>query len=187
MAILDRERRFTVRIALMIVLSLSAASSTQGNKSLAVWKPLNFFVGSWEGTGKGQPGNSKIERDYQYVLNGEFLQSRNKSVYPAQKANPTGEVHEDWGLFSYDRTRGQFVLRQFHVEGFVTQYASEREPSDGKTLRFVSESIENIGAGWRARETYKIVNDNEFTETFELAAPGKDFEVYTEGHFKRKK
>ncbi|MFY9608198.1 MAG: hypothetical protein WAU45_06220 [Blastocatellia bacterium] len=173
--------------ALLLLLVLPAVSFTQADKSPDVWKPLNVFVGSWEGTGKGQPGNSKIEREYQYVLNGRFLQSRNKSIYPPQKENPKGEVHEDWGLFSYDRNRAQFVLRQFHVEGFVTHYASDREPSDGTTLRFVSESIENIGAGWRARETYRIVNANEFTETFELAAPGKEFEVYTESHFKRKK
>lgn len=174
-------------IPLLLALLLSAVSSPQGDKSPDVWRPLNFFVGSWEGTGKGQPGNSTIEREYQYVLNRKFLQARNKSVYPPQKANPKGEVHEDWGLFSYDRNRGLFVLRQFHVEGFVTHYASEREASDGKTLRFVSESIENIGAGWRARETYRIVDENEFIETFELAAPGKEFEVYTEGRFKRKK
>lgn len=174
-------------ISLLLILVLPAVSFTQTDKSPDVWKPLNFFVGSWEGTGKGQPGNSKIEREYQYVLNGKFLQARNKSVYPAQKANPKGELHEDWGLFSYDRTRALLVLRQFHVEGFVTHYASDREPSDGKTLRFISESIENIGAGWRARETYRIVNSNEFIETFELAAPGKEFEVYTESHFTRKK
>lgn len=173
--------------ALLLILALPAVSFTQADKSADVWKPLNFFVGSWEGTGKGQPGNSKIERQYQYVLNGKFLQSRNKSVYPAQQANPKGEVHEDWGLLSYDRTRGQFVLRQFHVEGFVIHYVFDREPSDGKMMRFLSESIENIGAGWRARETYRIVNADEFSETFELAAPGKDFEVYTESQFKRKK
>jgi len=174
-------------VPLLLTLLLSAVGPTQAGNSADIWKPLNFFVGSWEGTGKGQPGTSKSERDYQYVLNGKFLQARNKSVYPPQKANPKGEVHEDWGLFSYDRTRGLFVLRQFHVEGFVTHYASDRQPSDGKTLRFVSESVENIGAGWRARETYKVVGADEFIETFELAAPGKDFEVYTESQFKRKK
>jgi len=58
---------------------------------------------------------------------------------------------------------------------------------DGKTIVFTAEGIENIPAGWRARETYKIVGPDEFTEVFELAGPGKDFEVYSEGHFKRKK
>jgi len=58
---------------------------------------------------------------------------------------------------------------------------------DGSTIVFTSESIENIPAGFRARETYKILGPDEFTEVFEIAEPGKDFEVYSEAHFKRKK
>ncbi len=52
---------------------------------------------------------------------------------------------------------------------------------------FDSESIENIGKGMRARENHKILNDNEFTETFEGAEPGKEFIVYSANNFKRKK
>ena len=40
---------------------------------------------------------------------------------------------------------------------------------------------------FRARETYKIIGPDEFIEVFEIAEPGKDFEVYSENHFKRKK
>jgi hypothetical protein len=76
------------------------------------------------------------------------------------------------------------VLRQFHVEGFVNQYVAE-PADDPRTLRFVSESIENIPLGFRARETYRIVGPDEFIETFEMAEPGKDFEVYSEARLKR--
>jgi hypothetical protein len=64
-----------------------------------VWEPLKYFVGSWEGAAKGQSGEGKVEREYQFVLNGKYL----------------------------------------------------------------------------------------FVEVFELAAPGKEFELYTENRFKRKK
>jgi hypothetical protein len=73
----------------------------------------------------------------------------------------------------------------YYIEGFVNQYKLDRENSGPKMLTFVSESIENIAAGWRAKETYRIINENEFTETFELAAPGKEFELYSESHLKR--
>jgi hypothetical protein len=63
----------------------------------------------------------------------------------------------------------------------------DRAASNDKALVFVTESIENIPAGWRARESYRILNNDEFVEVFELAAPGKDFEVYAENRFKRKK
>lgn len=42
-------------------------------------------------------------------------------------------------------------------------------------------------AGWLAKETYRYTSEDEFTETFELAEPGKDFTFYYEASLKRKK
>jgi len=120
-------------------------------------------------------------------LNGKYLQAKNKSTYPPQEKNPKGEVHEDLGLSSYDRGRKQFALRQFHIESFVNHYKLDAAASNDKTLVFVTESIENIPAGWRGRESYRIVSNDEFVEVFELAAPGKEFEIYSENWFRRKK
>jgi len=164
---------------ILLAMLLFAAPLT----SQSVWSPLKFLEGSWQGTGKGKPGVSTMERTYEFILNGRFLSARNKSVYAPQEANPKGEVHEDRGVFSFDRGRKRFVLRQFHVEGFVNTYASE----EGKPLVFTSEAIENIPSGWRARETYTILGPDEFTETFELAEPGKEFEVYSVARLRRKK
>lgn len=151
------------------------------------WEPFKFFVGSWVGTGKGQPGVSKTEREYRFVLNGRFLHIQNRSVYEPQAKNPKGEVHEDWGLLSFDKGRKQFVLRQFHAEGFVNQYVQSGIAPDGKSFAFTTEQIENIPAGWRARETYRIVSPDEFVEVFELAEAGKGFEIYTENRYRRRK
>ena len=150
-----------------------------------MWKNLNFLVGSWRGSGIGQPGISQVERSYQFVLNGKFLEARNKSTWAPKNENLEGEVHEDFGLISYDSARKAFILRQFHVEGFVNQYVMDLLAPDGNTIVFTSESIENIPAGWRARETYRVANPDEFTEIFELAAPGKTFELYSSSHLKR--
>ena len=68
-------------------------------------------------------------------------------------------------------------MRQFHVEGFVNQYLQDADSSATK-LVFTTESIENIPAGWRARETYIVHGLDEFEEVFELAEAGKPFEVY---------
>jgi hypothetical protein len=76
------------------------------------------------------------------------------------------------------------VFRQFHVEGFVNQYASEPDARPG-TLVFSSEAIENIPAGYRARETYVRIGPDEMEEIFELAPPGKDFELYSRARLKR--
>jgi hypothetical protein len=57
--------------------------------------------------------------------------------------------------------------------------------SDGP-LTFQSEAIENIPAGYRAREIYRAMGPNEFVERFEIAEPGKNFEVYSETRFRRR-
>jgi hypothetical protein len=115
------------------------------------------------------------------------LYARNKSTYPRSEQNPDGEVHEEWGFISQDKIRKTFVYRQFHSEGFVNQYVLDYLSEDGKQFSFVSESIENIPTGWRAKETYLVLSADEFTETFELAPPGKDFKVYTQCRLRRKK
>jgi hypothetical protein len=174
-------RRPKPLVAGFVLLTCVIAS---GQSKPDVWEPMKFFVGSWEGVGTGKPGTSKVQREYSFALNNKFLQVKNKSIYDPQPQNPKGEIHEDWGMISFDKVRKQFVFRQFHVEGFVNQYVVSS--IDGKTIVLTSEHLENIPAGYRARETYKILNENEFEEVFEIAEPNKDFVVYTQNRLKRK-
>ena len=78
----------------------------------------------------------------------------------------TGETHDDLGFFSYDRAAKRFMLRQFHIEGFVCDYVIESMAKDGRIFVFVSAPIENFMPGWRGRETYRFLNDDKFIETF---------------------
>jgi hypothetical protein len=50
----------------------------------------------------------------------------------------------------------------------------------------VFEAIENIPSGFRAR-TYRSTGTDSFVEQFELAEPGKGFEVYSYTRFTRAK
>jgi hypothetical protein len=186
---LQKDGTISMRIKLtMVALFLLASLGTaQTPTHLDTWGPLRALVGIWEGTGNGQPGVSKIQRECRLVLNDKFLHVQNRSTYDPQPKNPNGEVPQDWGMMSFDKGRKSFVLRQFHIEGFVNQYVMTSSSVDGKTIVFTSESIENIPAGYKARETCKILGPDEFRESFEIAEPGKDFEVYNESHFKRKK
>src|SRR5690242_17293118 len=65
--------------------------------------PLKYFVGRWQGTSEGQPGNGSVEREYRSMLRSRVIELSNRSVYPPQTLNPKGETHEDLGLFSFDR------------------------------------------------------------------------------------
>lgn len=171
--------------ALATVTSSSVAQPPA--KKPSPWEPMRFFVGTWTGVGSGQPGTSSVERAYSFALNDRFLEVRSKSTYLPQEENPKGEVHEDRGFISWDRSRRRFVFRQFHVEGFVNQYVADSVVASPDSIVFRSEAIENIPPGYRARETYRILGPDEFIERFELAEPNKEFALYSESRFKRKK
>jgi hypothetical protein len=173
------------RLLIATILLISTTSFAQMAKQDSIWLPMKYFVGEWIGKSEGQPGKGNYERSYQFILNKKFIEIKNKSTWLPTKENPKGEVHEDIGYISYDKARRKFILRQFHIEGFVNQYILDSISSDRKTFFFVSESIENIPNGWKAKETYHLTDNNEFTETFELAEPNKPFEVYTTAILKR--
>jgi hypothetical protein len=168
-------------------LALFGSESPQPSASPDPWVPLRCFVGQWEGDSQGEPGKGKTVRTYAYILKERFIQVTSKSVYPPQEKNPKGETHEDLGFFSYDKAAKKIMLRQFHIEGFVCHYSIESMAEDGRTVVFVSTPIENFIPGWRGRETYRFLNNDELIETFALAGPGKEFATYSETHFRRKK
>jgi hypothetical protein len=174
-------------ITVAVAAIFSTDASAQMSKQDSLWLPLKVFVGSWKGKGGGEPGQGDYERTYQFVLNKRFIEIRNKSTYPPSEKNPKGEIHEDVGYFSYDRGSRTFVLRQFHSEGFVNQYRLDSISADGKTIVFISEAIENIPTGWRAKETYEILDDDRIQEIFELAEPNKEFQVYSKATLNRVK
>lgn len=115
------------------------------------------FIGHWRGTAEGEPGTRTVSRTYTPILAGKFIEERNESRYGS------GEVHHHLAFWSYDRTRGRFVLR----------------------LVMDSESIENIPAGFRARETYTFNGADAFQEIFEIAEPGADYQRHSHNRFTR--
>lgn len=172
--------------ALVISWLATAVAPAQSARPSDPFEPLAFLIGNWEGTSQGQPGTGTVRREYDRVLNGRFIRVRNHSEYPAQERNPKGEIHEDEGFLSFDQNRRRLVLRQFHIEGFVNQYVQDETATPGRIV-FTTESIENIPAGWRARETYLVHGPDAFDEVFELAEPGKSFEVYSRAQLHRVK
>jgi hypothetical protein len=169
-------------LALLVPASLAAQQPAAADPL----ERLGFLIGRWEGTSEGQPGKGTVQREYSRALSSRFIRGHNRTVYPAQEKNPNGEVHEDEGWFSFDRARKRLVLRQFHVEGFVNQYVEDAGSSPGR-LVFTTEAIENIPAGWRARETYVVHGPDEIEEVFELAGEGKPFDVYSRVRLRRVK
>ena len=151
------------------------------------WSPVRVFEGKWEGAITGKPGKQFSSREYQFVLGGTFLSQRDHSVYETKSPDATPKVRDDFGYFSYDTFLKKMVWRQFHSEGFVNEYRLESVSTDGKFLEFITVRIENLAPGWRAKKSYRVLSADKIEETFSLAPPGKDFDVYTVAHLRRVK
>jgi hypothetical protein len=153
------------RIAILLTIAFLGpqASAQQAASKPDRFAVLRFLAGAWRGDQTGQPGRGSAERTYQFILDDRFLQETNTSTYPPREKNKNGEVHYHMSMISYDTARKLFVFRQFHTEGFVNTYVQQPQASaDDKTIVFVSDAIENIPVGYRARETYTILSRDEF-------------------------
>lgn len=143
-----------------------------------VWKPLQYFVGEWEGHSTCKSGEGNGERVYKFIMNDTYLYYHNTMKFEPQEKNPKGEVHEDRTYYSYDTNRKVIACRQFNSEGFINQFVLDSLLSDQKTLIFITENSENAPPGLRVRLIYEIKNKNEFVETFELGFAGKAFSCW---------
>lgn len=175
-------RRFLVIVLAVVPLVLLAGEE----KKRDTWEPFQFFIGKWQGTGEGKSGKSTLNREYHFKFNKKFIYNVNKATFKPTGNNKKGEIHEDFGVLSYDGIRKKYIYRQFHGEGFVNQYVVIISP-DHKTYTFDSESIENLPPGWKVRNIITIEGKNKFNERFELAGPGKDFACLITNQFTRKK
>ena len=92
-----------IKLIVIALLLLASVGTAQTPTRPDNWEPLRSLVGIWEGTGSGQPGVSKVQREYRLVLNDKFLHVQNKSTYDPQPKIPKGEVHQDWGMMSFDK------------------------------------------------------------------------------------
>jgi hypothetical protein len=174
-----------IKKILVMTVMLPALLMTQTEKKQDIWEPMKFLVGHWEGKGEGKSGISKVNHDFGFIMDGEYLQMRTKASFEPQEKNPKGENHEDLGFFSYDRTRKKIVFRQFHIEGFINQYVLEDTSGEGE-LVFTSEQIENAPPGLKAKLSFKRLNADGLEVSFELAFPGREFDCYSLNILKRK-
>jgi hypothetical protein len=165
-------------VALTVAVVLTSAAAQTNETGLA---RLSFMVGEWRGTSSGDPGDGKVERVCTKVLNDRFIECRTTTTYPPQPKNKKGEVHVERAFYSYDKGSQKLRLRQFHGEGFVNSY------TEAEALSFVTVEIENIPAGWRARETYEHSSPDAWSERFELAEPKGDFKLYSASALQRVK
>jgi hypothetical protein len=169
-------------LIMIFALATDSAVAMQTNERADPLAAIGWLVGDWTGVGEGQPGTSASSRHAERAHDGHFIRIDGRSVYPRQERNRTGEIHTSLDIWSYDRRRGLIVMRQFDSLGFASTYVQDRAASTNARLVLVSESLENVPAGWRARYTYEHPAADEYLELFELDS-GHGFERYVAGRF----
>jgi hypothetical protein len=176
-------RHIGATILLFAMVEIMAPVSVWAEEvSLEVMSPL---LGEWRGVGEGKWGQSAIERRYSSVFDGAFIQGHGRSVYPRQEKNPSGEIHETIDMYSFDQNRKTVVLRQFDNEDFVSTYYLNLETQSVDKMEFISEHLENVPEGWRARVLFEFTGDSEYQEHFDLDTATGSFQRYVTARFYR--
>ena len=73
------------RFVLLVALLSTPTGAQEAAPKTDRFAPLRFLAGTWRGDQAGQPGQGRVERTYQFVLNDRFLQETNTSTYPPQE------------------------------------------------------------------------------------------------------
>ena len=158
----------------MAIFQIATPLSAIEPKAVDPWAPIRVLLGEWEGAGAGFGGESQVRHTYTFILQDQFIHSTTFAEFQPKEDGTPGEIHEDWGFFSFDSDREKIVFRQFLSEGFVNTYVLEDPEPGAAILVFTSESTEGAG-GMAARLTFTFDGNDAYRLVLDLASPGKDF------------
>jgi hypothetical protein len=163
----------------LLVLSLTQNASLAADIPEA-WKPFQFLIGDWVGSGSGKPGEGTGEFSLKFDLDQKILLRRNRNQLAPTANQPAGAVHEDLMIIYQQPGSGAFRADYFDNEGHVIRYAISIAQHTA-----VFESDEP-GNATRFKLTYELKSDGLLSITFAIAGPGKPFQTYVSGTVRRK-
>jgi hypothetical protein len=142
---------------------------------------LDWLQGQWTGktTPNSPPGEVKLSVSPD--LEKHFLVMRGEVSLAATATVPASK--ESWmGILSASPDRTGFILRVFSSTGFITRYGLTAE---GPELHLNPEGGDSPPPGWLFRRIWTRTGPNEFSETVQVAPPGKAFFDYYSAKFAR--
>ena len=165
-----------MKIKYLIILAILTFSQSICFGQNSNFQQLDFLLGEWSGRGSGFGNDSStINSFFKPDMIGKYIEFKNESWFKPTSNNPEGEHHIDRGFISLDKERDLFVIRQFHIEGYVIQYILVDSLSNDTVLVFESESIENFVPGGEARWTITTISENQIETIFDVAFPNSDY------------
>jgi hypothetical protein len=169
----------TFSIAVFLLLALTQGRSLAAEIP-AAWKPFEFLLGDWAGSGSGKPGEGSGEFSLKFDLDQKVLIRRNRNQLAPTPQQPRGAMHEDLMIIYRQPGNGAFRADYFDNEGHVIHYAISLAEHSA-----VFESDEP-GSATRFKLTYDLKSDGLLSIDFAVAGPGKPFQTYVSGTVRRK-
>jgi hypothetical protein len=159
---------------------LSAEAQTQPTPGTAKFGPnWRFLIGSWVSDGPASSGSGSCS--FRFNLGDHILVRTNHAELPVSGAQ-VAAAHDDFMVIFPGTTEAQGRAMYWDNEGHVIEYSATWSP-DGTSLTFISKA----GPGPQFRLTYKKVDADSLTVSFEKAPPGQSgaFKPYTSGQIRR--
>ena len=164
-------------VCVMLCASMVSAQDQPAKSRWAAWQP---FLGTWVGSGSGQPGQGAGEFTLEKSLQGAVLVRHNFADYPATKEKAAYR-HDDLMVIYSDgeKTRAEYWDNEDHVVHYGVEVL-------GNKLVFLSDEAQ---PGPRFRLTYVKSGTDALQLTFEIAPPNdrSAFKTYITAEVKRKK
>ncbi|MCB0753415.1 MAG: hypothetical protein KDC52_18230 [Ignavibacteriae bacterium] len=171
------------KIVIVWIACLLGANSFCQNK----FENLDFLIGKWQGVETGVSGDGIGFRTYDYDMNEHYIIEKNQSTFAKTEKKPIGEVHRDFGVFSFNGNTSKIVYRSFNIEGFTNIFELDNDQSTETKFIFITREIENNPGNWKAKVTIEKISDNEFLESFDIAMDGENYVPFLKNHWYRTK
>jgi hypothetical protein len=159
---------------------LAVEAQTQPTAGTVKFGPnWRLLIGSW--VGEGPAGSGSGNCSFRFDLGDHVIVRTNHAELPASGARAAG-AHDDFMVISPGAPGDQGRAMYWDNEDHVIEYSASWAP-DGTTLTFISKA----GPGPQFRLTYKKVDADSLTVSFEIAPPGQSsaFKLYTSGRIRR--
>ncbi len=154
-------QRFVIVVLLLSVIAVRAQELRPDR--WAEWQP---FLGTWQGSGSGEPGQGGGSFTFAPELQGSVLVRHSYAQYPATKDKPAYR-HDDLMVIYRDGSSGKTRADYWDNEEHFIRYFAEFSDG-GRKLVMLSDASQT---GPRYRLTYTKTGDNDLKLTFEIAPP----------------
>lgn len=141
---------------------------------------FDFLIGNWVGSGTGiGKSKSEISASFSYTVGNTYIEVNHHTEFEPSDKRMKGDIHDDWGMISYDKQREVYVYRQFNIEGFYNQFILIDSLTNENIFVFETEQTENVVVGSKTRFTVKKINNFEIETYYDLSLPDKEFANYS--------